>query len=110
MVDEVMMRSGLGVDPKIIALAASCEVAEAAIDREGGRRLGQLVVTLAEAFEAHGEADPLFGGLEDDEGGGLATAHLLDQIVVHDHLGHAAVRQAADETGATDVDLVDFEA
>ena len=34
----------------------------------------------------------------------------LHQVLVHDHLGDAAVRQAADETGAADVGIVDLEA
>src|SRR3954471_13580888 len=69
--------------------------------------LRQLVEAVAEAFEAHGEADALLGRLEDDEGRGLAGAQLLEQIVVHHHLGHAAVGQAAHEPGAAHIDLVD---
>ena len=41
---------------------------------------------------------------------GLAGAHLVDQVVVHDHFGDAAVRQAAHEAGAADVAAVDLEA
>src|SRR6476659_7263289 len=34
----------------------------------------------------------VFGRLEDDEGRGPTGAQLLEQIVIHDHLGNAAIR------------------
>ena len=40
----------------------------------------------------------------------LAGAQFLDQLVVHDHLGDAAIGQAAHEAGAADVGIVDLEA
>jgi hypothetical protein len=40
----------------------------------------------------------------------VAGAQLLHQVVVHHHLGDAAVRQAAHEAGAADVGLVDLQA
>src|SRR5271156_3643145 len=70
----------------------------------------QLVETLAETLQAHGEADALLGRLEDDESRGLTGAHLLDQLVIHDDLGDAAVGQAAHEAGAADVVVVDLQA
>src|SRR5262245_61352041 len=114
MVDEVMIESAIWtMSLKIVVRAATCEVAAPSI-RSGmpdldGRRptcgLRQLVVAFAETLQAHRETDPFLGRLEDDEGRGLARAQLLDQIIVHDHLGDAAIRQTADESGATDVDL-----
>src|SRR5579863_5659013 len=73
-------------------------------------RLRQLVETLAETLEAHREADAFLRCLEDDEGRGLAGAHLADQLVVHDHLGDATIGQAAHEAGAADIGIVDLEA
>src|SRR6266567_1411196 len=69
----------------------------------------QLVESVAEPLEAHRNADALFGSLENDEGRGLAGAQLLDQIVVHDHFGDAAVGQATHEPGPADVGLVDLQ-
>src|SRR5207245_9246206 len=59
--------------------------------KEGSR---QLVVALAEALQAHREANALFRGLETAQRRGLPGAQLLDQIFVHDDLGHAAIWQA----------------
>src|SRR4030088_1959840 len=58
----------------------------------------------------HGEryADSFFRGLKNDEGGLLASFHLVDQFVLHDHLGYASGRKTADETGASDIGVVDF--
>ena len=70
---------------------------------------GSLSKPSPKPFRLIGNADAFFRRLEDDEGRGLAGAQLLDQVVVHDHLGDAAVRQAAHETGAADVGLVDLE-
>src|SRR6202008_470050 len=70
----------------------------------------QLVVALAESLQAHGEADAFLRRLEDDEGRGLAVAQFGDQVVVHDHFGDAAVRQAAHEAGAADVVVVELHA
>src|SRR5690606_29144728 len=47
---------------------------------------------------------------EDDEGRCLAGAQRLEKIILKDHLGVAAVFEAADEIGATDVLAVDIEA
>src|SRR5262249_4991324 len=69
----------------------------------------QLVEALAEALQAHRETDAFLRGLENDEGRGLAGAQLLHQVLVHDDLGDAAVRQAAYETSPPDVRLVDLE-
>src|SRR5262249_38013444 len=71
--------------------------------------LGQLVVTLAKAGKAHREADAFFRCLENNEGRGLAVAELLDQLVVHDDFGNAAIRQAAHKAGAPDISLVNLE-
>src|SRR5262245_23859039 len=71
--------------------------------------LRQLVEAFAEALEPHREAAALFRRLEDDEGRGRPGAQLLHQILVHHHLGDAAVRQAAHEAGAADVDLIELE-
>src|SRR5580693_6788068 len=71
---------------------------------------GQLVEAFAKALQAHREADALLGRLEDDEGRGLAGAHLLDQLVFHDHFGDAAIGQAAHEAGAADIVVVDLQA
>ena len=38
-----------------------------------------------------------------------AGAQLLEQIVIHDHLGNAATWQAADEAGAPNIGLVDLQ-
>src|SRR3974390_2256303 len=73
------------------------------------KRSGQLVVALAETSEAHREADAFFRSLEDDEGRGRTGAHLLDERVIHDHLGNAAIRQASHEPGAADIGLVDLQ-
>src|SRR5262245_55932168 len=73
------------------------------------RLLRQLVEALAEALQAHREADAFFRGLEDDEGCGLTRAQLLHQGLIHDHLGDAAIRQAAHEAGPPHVRLVDLE-
>src|ERR1700730_12112623 len=65
-----------------------------------------------EAFlkPGHGEgyADSFFRGLKNDEGSLLASFHLVDQFVLHDHLGYASGRKTADETGASDIGVVDF--
>src|SRR5437867_1892220 len=74
-----------------------------------GRLSGQFVEAFAEALEAHREADALLRRLEDDEGRGLPGTQLLDQILVHDHFGDAAVRQATHKAGASDVGLIDLE-
>src|SRR5579864_2818034 len=71
--------------------------------------LRQLVVALTKALQAHRKADAFLGRLEDDEGRGLAVAQFVDQIVVHDHFGDAAVGQAAYEAGAADIVVVDLE-
>src|SRR5260370_41054122 len=71
--------------------------------------LRQLVETFAEAFEAHGKADALLRRLKNDESRSLPAAQLLEQIVIHHHLGDATVGQAADKTGSADVDLVNLE-
>src|SRR6202022_3266932 len=71
--------------------------------------LRQLVEILTEALETYGKADALLGRLENDESRGLPAAQLLEQIVIHHHFGNAAVGQAAHESGAADVDLVDLE-
>jgi hypothetical protein len=52
---------------------------------------------------------PSFGGLEDDEGRGLGGAQLIQQLVVHHHLRHAAIGQASDKSGAADVLMVEFQ-
>src|ERR1700722_5191945 len=69
-------------------------------DKQERRGLRQLGVAFAKAFEAHREADAFFRRLEDDEGRGLAGTQLVDQGVVHDHFGNAAVGQAAHESSA----------
>src|SRR5579864_5664120 len=69
----------------------------------------QFVVAVAKTLQAHGKADAFFGRLENDEGRGLAVAQLVDQVVVHDHFGDAAVGQAAHETSAADVLIVDLQ-
>src|SRR6266566_1922798 len=71
--------------------------------------LRQLVVAFAESLQAHREADTFLRRLKNDEGRSLPAAQLFDQIIVHHHFGHAAARQAAHETGATDVLIVDLE-
>src|SRR5437588_12162323 len=68
----------------------------------------QLVEPVAEPVQAEREADALFGGLEDDEGRGLGAAELAEQLVVHHHLGDAAIGQASHKTGAADVLIVEF--
>src|SRR5215470_13030877 len=94
------------------ALRRSPAARRATLDRENPSKstsLRQLVVTLAETFEAHGKANAFLWRLEDDEGCGLAAAQLLEQIVVHHDLRHAAVGQAAHEAGASDIGLVDLQ-
>src|SRR5512139_3503505 len=76
--------------------------------QRGGLR--QLVVALAEAGKAHREPNSFLRRLEDNEGCRLADAQLLDQLVIHDDFGDAAVRQAPHKTGAADVRLVDLQA
>ncbi len=39
----------------------------------------------------------------------MAVAHLADELVIHDDLGDAACRQAADESGPPDIDIVDLQ-
>src|SRR3984893_11343835 len=72
-------------------------------------KLWQLVVAFAESLQAHRKADSFLRRLENNEGRSLPAAQLFDQIVVHYHLGHAAARQAAHETGTPDVLIVDLE-
>src|SRR6202034_4828944 len=57
----------------------------------------------------HRETDAFFRRLENDEGRGLPGAQLAYELVVHDHFGDAAVRQAAHEPRAADVVIIDFE-
>src|SRR5882757_8734118 len=63
----------------------------------------QFVIPLAKPVEAEREADTLFGGLEDDEGGGLGGAELAQELLVHHHFGNAAIGQASDKTGTADI-------
>ena len=56
-----------------------------------------------------GKPMPSSGRLEDDEGGGLAGPQLVDQVVVHDDLGDAAVGHAAHEAGPAQLGVVDLE-
>src|SRR5215208_4465770 len=84
-----------------------------AANREGVWRrvrstLRQLVIPLRQPVQAEREADTLFGGLEDDEGGGLGALEQAQELVVHDNLGDAAVGQAAHEAGAVDVLVVEL--
>jgi len=72
-------------------------------------RYGQLVVAFAEALEAHRKADALLGVWKMMKVAVWPVRSCLIQVFVHDHLGDAAVRQAAHEAGPTDVDLVDLE-
>src|SRR4051795_5578725 len=72
--------------------------------------LRQLVIALAEPVQAEREADAFFRGLEDDEGRGLGSAELAEQLVVHDDLGDAAIGQAADKAGTAYVLVVELEA
>src|SRR5437660_2036422 len=53
-------------------------------------------------------ADSFFRGLKNDEGSLLAGFHLVHQFFLHDHLGYASGRETADETGASDIGVVDF--
>src|SRR5690606_38194401 len=46
----------------------------------------------------------------DDEGGSLARAQRLEEIVFQDHLGVAAIFKATDEIGAANILAVDIEA
>src|SRR5215469_2072319 len=73
-------------------------------------QLRQLVEAVAESLEAHRKSDALFRGLKDDKGRGRPGPQLLDQILIHDHLGHAAGRKATHETGPSDVHGIDLEA
>src|SRR6266702_744603 len=91
---------------KVAAIAATIGAARIGFSLS---KLWQLVVALAESLQAHREANAFLRRLENDEGRSLPGAQLLDQIVVHHHFGHAAAGQAADETGTTDVLIVDLE-
>src|SRR4029079_1009860 len=51
----------------------------------------------------------LFRRLEDNEGSRLSGPQLVDQIVVHHDLGHAAVGHAAHEAGPAQFGIVDLE-
>ena len=68
----------------------------------------QLVIPIRQPVQTERKPDPLFGGLEDDEGRGLGGAKLAEQLVVHHDFGNAAIGQAADKTGAADVDIVEM--
>src|SRR5260370_26716878 len=91
---------------KVAAIAATIGAARIGFSLS---KLWQLVVALAESLQAHREANAFLRRLENDEGRSLPGAQLLDQIVVHHHFGHAAARQAAHETGAADVLIVDLQ-
>src|SRR6476619_4445194 len=64
-----------------------------AADRKATLPSRQLVEAFAKALQADRKADALLGRLEDDEGRGLAGAHLVNQLAFHDHFGDAAVGQ-----------------
>src|SRR5216684_1108749 len=70
----------------------------------------QLVIPLADAVQAQRKSDALFRGLEDDKRRGLGGAELAQKLVVHHHLGDAAIGQTSDKAGAADVLIVEFEA
>ena len=63
----------------------------------------QLIKPLRQPVQTERKPDSLFRRLEDDERRGLGALELAEQLVVHDHLGDAAVGEAADEAGAADV-------
>src|ERR1700722_6971279 len=72
--------------------------------------LRQLLDRIPEAGKGERDADPLLRRLKDDEGRRLSILHLVDQFVFHHDFGDAAIGQAAHETGAADIGLVDLEA
>ena len=72
--------------------------------------LTQLVETFAESLQADGKADAFLRLHEDDEGRGLTGAKLLDQAVIHGHVGSATIGVAAHELRVTEVGLVDPQA
>src|ERR1700676_5793581 len=82
--------------------------ATAYIARQNASR--QLVIPFPEPVQAQRKPDPLFRGLEDDERRGLGGAELTQELVVHHDFGNAAVGQAADKSGAADVDIVELQA
>src|SRR3954449_9914814 len=79
-------------------------------DLQGSFSSGQFFVAVFEPGKVQRDTDAFFRRLIDDEGGGLAGPHLVDQLVFHDDFGDATGRQAAHEAGTADIGLIDFEA
>src|SRR5438874_1895063 len=68
----------------------------------------QLVIPLAEPVQAERKADAFFGRLKNNKSRRLGGPKLPEQLLVHHHLRHAAIGQAADKAGAADVLVVEF--
>ena len=73
-------------------------------------RSGKGVETLAEALQLDRNADPLLGRLEYDKGCRCALGQRLAQVGVQDHLGVAAILEAAHELRLADILAVDIQA
>lgn len=69
----------------------------------------ESIEAFAEPFQINGDAYAFFRCLEDDEGSCLAGTQCLEEIILKDYLSIAAVFEAADEIGATDILAVDIE-
>src|SRR5205823_13142940 len=69
----------------------------------------QLVIPFTQAVQTEWESNALFGSFENDEGRRLGGPQLPQELVVHHHLGHAAVGQTSDKTRAADIDTVELQ-
>jgi hypothetical protein len=72
--------------------------------------LFQVGERVPETLQAHRDADASLGRVEDDEHGGAAVLHLIDDFVLQHHLCHAAALAAFEERRVADVLAVDLEA
>ena len=78
--------------------------------RVGVDVLEALMTTVSELVLTRNQLMQTIRGLEDDEGRLRAGLQFAQQIFFENDLGNAAVRKAADETGPTDIGVVDPEA
>src|SRR5580704_11483510 len=68
----------------------------------------QGIEAFLEAGKGERYAGSFFRGLKNDEGGLLAGFHLIDQLILHDHLSYASGWKAADKASASDIGIVDL--
>src|SRR4051794_9500272 len=70
---------------------------------------GQRGESVRKALEIDRNADAFLGGLEHDKSCRLSGLQRVEQLLLEDHLGVAAVLEAAHEIGAADILAIDIE-